>query len=177
MSRNPTFVPPPSHMTAPKGMEPTLPSNAPQPEVKQEPEQHQQQQQFQAQEEIQVNTVQVPQNSLDLSMLNLGNNHWGQQGNTSYNFQQPQVFAVYELPQGPSMEELARTNVRSTASPSEVSHDECLSPRSVSSVSDYPCSTSTSSDSTLDNVEDCLNQINSLFANLQPSNRRLLSQR
>ena len=44
----------------------------------------------------------VPETNLDFSMLNLGGNHWG----SSNNFQQPQIFAIHELPAGPSFEEL-----------------------------------------------------------------------
>lgn len=66
--------------------------------------QHQQpQQQDQTQTETtHVGMSMMPENNLDLSMLNLGANHW-----VGGNFHQPQIFAVHELPQGPSLDELS----------------------------------------------------------------------
>jgi len=60
--------------------------------ISQSKEEQQTQQQPQ---EMQVNRMQ--QDSLDLSMLNLGSAHWN--APTAFNFQQPSVFAVLELPQ------------------------------------------------------------------------------
>jgi len=42
----------------------------------------------------------VPEPQLDLSTLNI-NNNWAMH-NTGFNFQQPQVFSVLELPEGPA---------------------------------------------------------------------------
>ncbi|KAF2865001.1 hypothetical protein BDV95DRAFT_632623 [Massariosphaeria phaeospora] len=49
----------------------------------------------------QIGMTLVPETQLDMSMLNL-NNHWGMNGMNSFGYQQPQVFAVLELPEGPS---------------------------------------------------------------------------
>ena len=48
-----------------------------------------------------VGMTMVPETNLDFSTLNLGANRWN-----NNNFQQPQIFAVYEVPSGPSFEEL-----------------------------------------------------------------------
>lgn len=69
----------------------------------QTPEQTQQPRapQHQQQSVTHVGMSMVPETNLDLSMLNLGGNHWG-----NGSFQQPQIYAVHELPSGPSMQEL-----------------------------------------------------------------------
>lgn len=105
MSRNQTFLagPAPTHMQMPATMD-TQPSQ-PQNEIKQEPEQDSQQQYSQQPDQTQVNMAHMPDSSLDMSMLNLGKNHWGQQTN-GFHFQQPSVFAVFDIPQGPCMEEI-----------------------------------------------------------------------
>jgi hypothetical protein len=54
-------------------------------------------------ENTHVGMTMVPEPQLDFSVLNLNNNgngnNWGV--NNSFNFQQPRVFAVTELPEGP----------------------------------------------------------------------------
>ncbi|KAF2683739.1 hypothetical protein K458DRAFT_339837 [Lentithecium fluviatile CBS 122367] len=51
----------------------------------------------------QIGMTLIPETPLDISMLNLNSNNWGVNSNNmgSFNFQQPQVFAVTELPEGP----------------------------------------------------------------------------
>lgn len=66
-----------------------------------QPQQSQQQQN----ENIYVGMTTVPENPLDFSMLNLGGNNSTARQNFNA-FQQQSVFAVHELPQGPSAEEL-----------------------------------------------------------------------
>ncbi|KAK5001367.1 hypothetical protein LTR28_012737 [Elasticomyces elasticus] len=51
----------------------------------------------------QVGMAILPETPVDLSMLNLGNRSFN---NTNFNFQQPQVYSVLELPEGPSPLEL-----------------------------------------------------------------------
>ncbi|KAF1837401.1 hypothetical protein BDW02DRAFT_140808 [Decorospora gaudefroyi] len=53
-------------------------------------------------ENTHVGMTMVPEPQLDFSMLNLNNggNNWG--ANNGFNYQQPRVFAVTELPEGPS---------------------------------------------------------------------------
>lgn len=54
-------------------------------------------------EHLHIGMAQIPETPLDLSMLNLNTNNWGMNGNMNgFNYQQPQVFAVLELPEGPS---------------------------------------------------------------------------
>jgi bZIP-type transcription factor MBZ1 len=57
-------------------------------------------------ENTQIGMTLIPETQLDLSMLNItnsNNNNWGMNNNmNSFNFQQPQVFAVMELPEGPA---------------------------------------------------------------------------
>ncbi|ORY13425.1 hypothetical protein BCR34DRAFT_269133 [Clohesyomyces aquaticus] len=54
-------------------------------------------------ENPQIGMALIPETPLDLSMLNLNtNNNWGMNNMNSFNFQQPQVYAVLELPEGPS---------------------------------------------------------------------------
>lgn len=78
-----------SGSTTPKHTEPKQQSQ-------QKTQQPQQEQQTQQQpQQLQVNRMQ--QDSLDLSMLNLGGAHWN--APSSFNFQQPSVYAVLELPQ------------------------------------------------------------------------------
>ncbi|KAF1954786.1 hypothetical protein CC80DRAFT_517376 [Byssothecium circinans] len=43
----------------------------------------------------------IPETPLDMSMLNINGNSWGMNNNSSFTYQQPQVFAVLELPEGP----------------------------------------------------------------------------
>lgn len=62
-----------------------------------------QNQQFGAMSQPQVGMTLVPETPLDMSMLNLNSNSWAMSnGSSSFNYQQPQVFAVTELPAGPS---------------------------------------------------------------------------
>jgi hypothetical protein len=51
-------------------------------------------------ENPQIGMALIPETQLDLSMLNL-NNNWAMP-NMGFNFQQPQVYSVMELPEGPS---------------------------------------------------------------------------
>lgn len=44
----------------------------------------------------------IPETPVDISMLNINNSAYGIEGAGSFNFQQPQVFAVLELPEGPT---------------------------------------------------------------------------
>ncbi|KAF2194888.1 hypothetical protein K469DRAFT_706367 [Zopfia rhizophila CBS 207.26] len=53
-------------------------------------------------ENPQIGMALIPETQLDLSMLNLNTNNWGMTNMNSFNFQQPQVYAVLELPEGPS---------------------------------------------------------------------------
>jgi bZIP-type transcription factor MBZ1 len=53
------------------------------------------------QNNVQVGMTLVPETPLDLSMLSLNNNNWGI-GNMGFNYQQPRVFAVIEVPEGPA---------------------------------------------------------------------------
>ncbi|CAI6336516.1 unnamed protein product [Periconia digitata] len=48
----------------------------------------------------QIGMTLVPETSIDISMLNIGSNTFGME-NVGFNYQQPQVFAVLELPEGP----------------------------------------------------------------------------
>lgn len=81
--------------------------------VKQEPA-------FQKRENTHVGFTSIPENNLNFSMLNLGTNHWDSTA-SSFNFQQPQVFSVFEVPQ-PSLDEI-RTGLLS-GKPEEPSPDE-----------------------------------------------------
>ncbi|KAF2740840.1 hypothetical protein EJ04DRAFT_558807 [Polyplosphaeria fusca] len=51
-------------------------------------------------ENPQIGMALIPETPLDLSALNLNNNNWGVNMN-GFNYQQPQVFAVLEVPEGP----------------------------------------------------------------------------
>ncbi|KAF2011146.1 hypothetical protein BU24DRAFT_54004 [Aaosphaeria arxii CBS 175.79] len=60
-------------------------------------------------ENPQIGMALVPDTQLDMSMLNLNNGNsngnsgtWGMNNMNGFNYQQPQVFAVLELPEGPS---------------------------------------------------------------------------
>ncbi|KAF2466441.1 uncharacterized protein BDR25DRAFT_317815 [Lindgomyces ingoldianus] len=55
-------------------------------------------------ENPQIGMALIPETQLDLSILNLNtsSNNWGMNSMNSFNFQQPQVYAVLELPEGPS---------------------------------------------------------------------------
>ena len=59
-------------------------------------------QQLSAISQPQVGMTMVPETPLDMSMLNLNSNWPMNNGNASFNYQQPQVFAVTELPEGPA---------------------------------------------------------------------------
>lgn len=62
-----------------------------------------QNQQFSAMSQPQVGMTLVPETPLDMSLLNLNSNTWAMNdGSSSFNYQQPQVFAVTELPVGPT---------------------------------------------------------------------------
>ncbi|KAK4985640.1 hypothetical protein LTR50_005840 [Elasticomyces elasticus] len=54
-------------------------------------------------QQSQVGMAILPETPVDLSMLNLGNRSFN---HTNFNFQQPQVYSVLELPEGPSPLEL-----------------------------------------------------------------------
>ena len=54
----------------------------------------------QHQQNIHVGMTMMPDTNLDFSMLNLGANHWN-------NYQQPQIYALFEAPVGPSMEAIS----------------------------------------------------------------------
>jgi hypothetical protein len=43
----------------------------------------------------------IPETPIDMSMLNITSNSWNMNNHSSFNYQQPQVFAVLELPEGP----------------------------------------------------------------------------
>jgi len=49
----------------------------------------------------QIGMALIPEPQIDMSQLTLNGNHWGMQG-MNFGNQQPQVFAVLEIPQGPS---------------------------------------------------------------------------
>ena len=53
-------------------------------------------------ENLHVGMTMIPETQIDFSMLNLNNNgnNWG--ANNGFNFQQPRVFAVLEVPEGPA---------------------------------------------------------------------------
>lgn len=54
-------------------------------------------------ENPQIGMALIPETPLDISMLNLNSNNWGVNNMNSFNnYQQPQVFAVTELPEGPA---------------------------------------------------------------------------
>jgi hypothetical protein len=54
-------------------------------------------------ENPQIGMALIPETPLDMSMLNLNAQpNWGMNNMNSFNYQQPQVFAVLELPEGPS---------------------------------------------------------------------------
>ncbi|KAF2442694.1 hypothetical protein P171DRAFT_486680 [Karstenula rhodostoma CBS 690.94] len=62
-----------------------------------------QNQQFGAMSRPQVGMTLIPETPLDMSMLNLNPTSWAMNnGSSSFNYQQPQVFAVTELPAGPT---------------------------------------------------------------------------
>jgi bZIP-type transcription factor MBZ1 len=50
----------------------------------------------------QIGIALMPETPVDISMLNLGSNNWGVNNMSSFNYQQPQVFAVLEVPEGPA---------------------------------------------------------------------------
>jgi hypothetical protein len=49
----------------------------------------------------QIGMTLIPETHLDISMLNLNSNNWGANNLASFNYSQPQVFSVTELPAGP----------------------------------------------------------------------------
>lgn len=53
-------------------------------------------------EQTHIGMTLIPETPLDHSMLNLGTQNWGMNNMDSFNYQRPQVFAVMELPTGPS---------------------------------------------------------------------------
>lgn len=55
-----------------------------------------------APENPQIGMALIPETPLDISMLNLNSNNWGMNNLNSFNYQQPQVFAVLEVPEGPA---------------------------------------------------------------------------
>lgn len=61
-----------------------------------------QNQQFGGMSQPQVGMTLVPETPLDMSLLNLNSNNWSMNNGSSFTYQQPQVFAVMELPEGPA---------------------------------------------------------------------------
>ena len=53
-------------------------------------------------ENHQIGMALIPETPLDISMLNINNSAYGMESVGSFNYQQPQVFAVVELPEGPT---------------------------------------------------------------------------
>ncbi len=54
-------------------------------------------------ENLHIGMATIPETQLDFSSLNLnGNNNWAMAGMNGFGFQQPQVFAVLEVPEGPA---------------------------------------------------------------------------
>lgn len=72
-------------------------------------------------ESTHVGFASVPENNLNFSMLNLGNNHWDA-GHAGFNFQQPQVFSVFEVP-CPDPEEFLAAPLRGKQEPTSVSFE------------------------------------------------------
>jgi hypothetical protein len=63
---------------------------------------YQNQQYLSQPEQTHIGMTLIPDTPLDMSMLNLGTQNWGMNNLNSFNYQQPQVFAVTELPAGPA---------------------------------------------------------------------------
>ena len=55
-----------------------------------------------SQPDLHIGMTTIPETQLDMSMLNLNSNNFAMNNMGSFNYQQPQVFAVLELPEGPS---------------------------------------------------------------------------
>lgn len=54
-------------------------------------------------ENLHIGMATIPETQLDFSALNLnGNNNWAMPGMNGFGFQQPQVFAVHDVPEGPA---------------------------------------------------------------------------
>jgi hypothetical protein len=49
----------------------------------------------------QIGMTLIPETPLDISLLNLNSNNWGVNNMDTFSYQQPQVFAVTEIPEGP----------------------------------------------------------------------------
>jgi len=79
-----------------------------------------------------VGMTMIPETPLDMSMLNLGPNNWAVP-NMGFGFQQPRVFAVLEVPEGPA----APLELCSLSGKDDESSFPTLSPVEESKV-DYP---------------------------------------
>ncbi|KAF2660010.1 hypothetical protein K491DRAFT_589859 [Lophiostoma macrostomum CBS 122681] len=55
-----------------------------------------------SQPDLHIGMTTIPETQLDMSMLNLNSNNFAMNNMGSFNYQQPRVFAVLELPEGPS---------------------------------------------------------------------------
>jgi hypothetical protein len=55
-----------------------------------------------SQPDLHIGMTTIPETQLDMSMLNLNSGNFAMNNMGSFNYQQPQVFAVLELPEGPS---------------------------------------------------------------------------
>ncbi|KAF2756909.1 hypothetical protein EJ05DRAFT_511679 [Pseudovirgaria hyperparasitica] len=100
-------------------------------------------QQFESsrQDDLQIGMALVPETPLDLSMLSI-NNTWGNQ-NLGFPFQQPQVFSVMEVPEGPIL------NAEMLSGKEYEAFDETETVEPVDDVKqDFPVVGTTYSDST-----------------------------
>jgi hypothetical protein len=79
----------------------STPTPAPAP-VRKDANPYQTQQYMSQTEQTHIGMTLIPETPLDMSMLNLGTQNWGMNNMNSFNYQQPQVFAVMELPAGPA---------------------------------------------------------------------------
>jgi len=79
----------------------STPAPAPAP-VRKDANPYQNQQYMSQSEQTHIGMTLVPETPLDMSMLNLGTQNWGMNNMNSFNYQQPQVFSVMELPAGPA---------------------------------------------------------------------------
>lgn len=96
-------------------------------------------------EATQVGMSMIPENNLDMSMLNLGANHWG-----GGNFTQPQIYAVHDLPVGPPLEELRATHLSGKAAVDPMSLVPSCPKVEVPEVEFVESTTAESDDDTID---------------------------
>lgn len=136
ISKDPSLlIPMPQHQQrqpAPTPAPAPAPASAPQQqEVK--PFDFSAQMQVPKQQEIQhVGMTMIPEAPVDLSMLNINNQHNNFNPNmsrrSSYNnYQQPQVFSVRDLPQGPSALDIALDAVNQSRRQEEQYDNACIS--------------------------------------------------